>query len=274
MGCSSRAFVTGIREGTPRKRIRPRCVLIETIVEPRSSSRPDQRCAARGPKLQSFINMDRYNIATSSAQENELARSLDVVHVIDNNLPSDSRQDVNKLNGTFIQPHPNKFKKFQQLGGNGWYYNCCELSNLCSCPPRYDGKFYCLACNEETTSLAQRLFKYQCSMCSCMHIQFKTSSTRRIIGVFKLYRVQLSEETVKRANLSSRERERMKLPNDDNIGGTKDMFHIREFLNHPSGIESILNTSALQNYYSIDSNTYSLRVEKLWNGKLNISQHP
>lgn len=80
---------------------------------------------------------------------------------------------------------------------------------------------------------------------------------RRNIGVIKLYKAQLSSsDDVKRANLSSRKRERIKLPNYDDISGTKDTFHIRDFLRHPSGIESILNTSALQSYYSLDSNTY------------------
>lgn len=80
--------------------------------------------------------------------------------------------------------------------------------------------------------------------------------SRRSIGVCKVYKAQLSSDAVKRANLSSRKRERIKLPKYDDISDTKDAFHIREFLSHPSGIESILNTSALQSYYSLDSNTY------------------
>lgn len=59
----------------------------------------------------------------------------------------------------------------------------------------------------------------------------------------------------KRANLSARKRDRVKLPNYDN--GSKDkIYHISEFLSHPSGIEAILNTSALQSFEFLDANKY------------------
>lgn len=95
----------------------------------------------------------------------------------------------------------------------------------------------------------------ECCMFRCLRYQF---FSRRNVGVVNLYKVQLSSETVKRANLTSRKTERIKLPKYDDIRGTKNTFHISEFLSHPSGIESILNTSALQSYYSLDSNTYRL----------------
>lgn len=101
---------------------------------------------------------------------------------------------------------------------------------------------------------------------TCSVLGFPSCSTcRRNIGVIKLHKAQLSSSSddVKRANLSSRKRERIKLPNYDDISGTKDTFHIRDFLRHPSGIESILNTSALQSYYSLDSNTYRCILPRL-----------
>ncbi|KAL1830543.1 hypothetical protein ACET3Z_000194 [Daucus carota] len=89
------------------------------------------------------------------------------------------------------------------------------------------------------------------------------SSCRRNRGIARLYKAQMSSDAVKRANLSSRKTESIKLPNYDDISRTSDMFHIREFLRHPSGIESILNTSALQSYYSLDSNTYRCTLPRL-----------
>ncbi|KAK1372419.1 MraW methylase family protein [Heracleum sosnowskyi] len=98
---------------------------------------------------------------------------------------------------------------------------------------------------------------------TCSVLGSCSTCRRSIGGVVKLYKAQLSSDAVKRANLSSRKRERIKLPNYDDISGTKDMFHVREFLRHPSGIQSILNTSALQTYYSIDSNTYRCILPRL-----------
>ncbi|KAK1394835.1 hypothetical protein POM88_013891 [Heracleum sosnowskyi] len=40
------------------------------------------------------------------------------------------------------------------LGGNGWYYNCCPT--CARAPQDMNGKYYCLACNEDIESLAQR----------------------------------------------------------------------------------------------------------------------
>ncbi|XP_074344869.1 uncharacterized protein LOC141683952 isoform X2 [Apium graveolens] len=100
-------------------------------------------------------------------------------------------------------------------------------------------------------------------ICISSVLGFSNCSTCRSRGVVQLYKARLSSDAVKRANLSSRKRERIKLPNYDDISNTKDAFHIREFLSHPSGIESMLNTSALQSYYSIDSNTYRCILPRL-----------
>ncbi|GFQ03708.1 hypothetical protein PHJA_002514600 [Phtheirospermum japonicum] len=67
-------------------------------------------------------------------------------------------------------------------------------------------------------------------------------------------KAKLSESNAKRANLCATRKERIKLPNYDH--GENSIYHISEFLSHPSGVESILNTRALQNYQSLDSNLY------------------
>lgn len=78
---------------------------------------------------------------------------------------------------------------------------------------------------------------------------------RKINEVIKVEKSNPSESNAKKANLSATKKERIKLPNyDDGYGGKS--FHISEFLRHPSGIQAMLNTSALQNYEALDSNTY------------------
>lgn len=66
----------------------------------------------------------------------------------------------------------------------------------------------------------------------------------------------LSDSDSKRANLSARKKERIKLPKHDGIGGDNISFHISEFLSHKSGVEAMLNKRALQSFESIDSNMY------------------
>jgi len=59
----------------------------------------------------------------------------------------------------------------------------------------------------------------------------------------------------KKANLFAAKKERIRLPTySDDLGGKK--YHISEFLSHPSGIEAVLNTKAMQSFQSLDANTY------------------
>ena len=77
----------------------------------------------------------------------------------------------------------------------------------------------------------------------------------RVIKVEKATNSVSSESNTKKANLSAARKERIKLPNyGDECGGNT--FHIKEFLNHPSGIEAMLNTGALKAFQSLDTNTY------------------
>lgn len=82
------------------------------------------------------------------------------------------------------------------------------------------------------------------------------SFSRKRIGVVEVIKSNLSDSDSKRANLSARKKERIKLPKHDGIGGDNKSFHISEFLSHKSGVEAMLNKRALQSFESIDSNMY------------------
>lgn len=69
-------------------------------------------------------------------------------------------------------------------------------------------------------------------------------------------RADSSVSDAKRANLSARKKERIKLPNYGDGVGVNRSYHISEFFSHPSGIEAIINSRALQSYQPIDSNLY------------------
>lgn len=90
------------------------------------------------------------------------------------------------------------------------------------------------------------------------------SNTRKKSKVIKLNISTPSESNVKKANLSASRKERIKLPNyefDDWCGGKT--FHISEFLGHPSGIQAMLNTNALQSFQPLDTNTYRCFLPKV-----------
>ncbi|KAK4728041.1 hypothetical protein R3W88_021029 [Solanum pinnatisectum] len=80
---------------------------------------------------------------------------------------------------------------------------------------------------------------------------------RKRVGVVEVIKSNLSNSDAKRANLSARKKDRIKLPKLDSIGGDNKSLHISEFLSHKSGVEAMLNKRALQSFESIDSNTYS-----------------
>ncbi|CAA7398787.1 unnamed protein product [Spirodela intermedia] len=56
------------------------------------------------------------------------------------------------------------------------------------------------------------------------------------------------------ANLSAKHKESIKLP--EYTDGNGKSFPISEFINHPSGVESILNTRALQSIERLETSTY------------------
>nr|QOS14438.1 hypothetical protein [Solanum tuberosum] len=97
----------------------------------------------------------------------------------------------------------------------------------------------------------------QYGSCSIPSFQFQECSfSRKRAGVVEVIKSNLSNSDAKRANLSARKKDRIKLPKHDSIGGDNKSLHISEFLSHKSGVEAMLNKRALQSIESIDSNTY------------------
>lgn len=71
----------------------------------------------------------------------------------------------------------------------------------------------------------------------------------------KVSEVASSDSNAKKANLCATKKERVKLPTySSGLQGTA--YHFSEFLRHPSGIEAMLNTRALQSFECLDTNTY------------------
>ncbi|KAK4277101.1 hypothetical protein QN277_015151 [Acacia crassicarpa] len=80
--------------------------------------------------------------------------------------------------------------------------------------------------------------------------------------VIKVSEVTSSDSNAKKANLCAAKKERVKLPTySGGLQGTG--YHFSEFLRHPSGIEAMLNTRALQSFECLDANTYRCTLPKL-----------
>ncbi|XWS72889.1 hypothetical protein CRYUN_Cryun02cG0078400 [Craigia yunnanensis] len=77
------------------------------------------------------------------------------------------------------------------------------------------------------------------------------------------YIVASSKSNAKRANLSASRTQRVTLPVYDETSKGGQPYHISHFLSHPSGIQAILNTSALQNFQFLDTNVYRCTLPKL-----------
>ncbi|KAE8652183.1 uncharacterized protein LOC101204116 [Cucumis sativus] len=88
----------------------------------------------------------------------------------------------------------------------------------------------------------------------------KFSSPRKKFETTKLSKATNSETNTKKANLSVKKREKIRLPSYSGQGRT---YHIKEFLNHPSGIEAMLNKNALKSFQLLDANTYRCTLPKL-----------
>ncbi|XP_023545729.1 uncharacterized protein LOC111805082 [Cucurbita pepo subsp. pepo] len=89
----------------------------------------------------------------------------------------------------------------------------------------------------------------------------KFSSPRKKFEGIKVSKATDSETNTKRANLSVTRKEKIKLPSYSGREGRT--YHIREFLNHPSGIEAMINKNALKSFQSLDANTYRCTLHKL-----------
>ncbi|KMT17611.1 hypothetical protein BVRB_2g035620 isoform B [Beta vulgaris subsp. vulgaris] len=84
-------------------------------------------------------------------------------------------------------------------------------------------------------------------------------STRKVVDIIQANKDDSAKSNVKRALLAARKKERIKLPSYENarVGET---YHISQFLNHPTGVEAMLNVNVLENYVSIDVNTYRCKI--------------
>lgn len=89
-------------------------------------------------------------------------------------------------------------------------------------------------------------------------------SARKKTSLIIVNSTDSSFSNVKLAKLSARKEERLKLPNLHDGGGDKKIvYRFNEFLNHPSGIEAMLNTRALQSFQFLGSNLYRCTLPKV-----------
>lgn len=88
---------------------------------------------------------------------------------------------------------------------------------------------------------------------------FNSPSARKVVDVIQVTKDDSTKSNVKKALLSAKKKERIKLPNYDDARDGQ-MYHISKFLSHPTGVEAILNVNALQSYVSIDNNTYRCKI--------------
>ncbi|CAO2817967.1 unnamed protein product [Amaranthus hypochondriacus] len=88
---------------------------------------------------------------------------------------------------------------------------------------------------------------------------FPSSSSRKVLDVIRVIKDDSNKSNVKKALLAARKKERTKLPFVEN-GRFGEMYHISEFLKHPTGIKAMLNVNALENYVSINTNTYRCKL--------------
>ncbi|XP_043713988.1 uncharacterized protein LOC122662423 isoform X2 [Telopea speciosissima] len=92
-------------------------------------------------------------------------------------------------------------------------------------------------------------------------LAFQKTMTRRKNSSHPTTLLELAQPTTKKANLSARRKESIKLPNY--VDGHGRIYPISEFLSHPSGVEAILNTRALQSFESVDLKTYRCSLPKI-----------
>ncbi|XP_010278457.1 PREDICTED: uncharacterized protein LOC104612648 isoform X2 [Nelumbo nucifera] len=133
------------------------------------------------------------------------------------------------------------------------------VGNILSLSARVAGAIHGLRLRGRVLHLPQHLFSPP----------FSSVSSNQTVKSNKIEAIQLpkaevsgSNSNVKKANLFARRKESVKLPNyDDGCGGN--LYPISAFLNHPSGVETILNKDALQSLQSLDSNTYRCTLQKI-----------
>ncbi|XP_022729115.1 uncharacterized protein LOC111284614 [Durio zibethinus] len=103
------------------------------------------------------------------------------------------------------------------------------------------------------------------------HLRNSSSSRRKatLTLPIKLHRHKennlVASSNAKRASLTASRTQKVKLPVYGDTSEVKgdQPYHISHFLSHPSGIEAMLNTSALQNFEFLDTNAYRCTLPKL-----------
>lgn len=84
-------------------------------------------------------------------------------------------------------------------------------------------------------------------------------STRKVVDIIQFVKDDSNKSNVKRALLAARKKGRIMLPSYENscVG---EMYHISQFLKHPTGVEAMLNVNVLQDYVPINANTYRCKL--------------
>ncbi|PIA44070.1 hypothetical protein AQUCO_01800250v1 [Aquilegia coerulea] len=85
--------------------------------------------------------------------------------------------------------------------------------------------------------------------------------SRTRVEVVQDVNTQPAKLNVKIANLFARKKERIKLP--DYGDECQKLYPISKFLSQPSGLESILNTKAFEDFQFLESNTYRCILPKI-----------
>ncbi|KAM0026922.1 hypothetical protein Hdeb2414_s0020g00563681 [Helianthus debilis subsp. tardiflorus] len=124
----------------------------------------------------------------------------------------------------------------------------------------------------ELLTVVMIVFKFEASLPSSIvfpetyphQASCKRFRSRRRLRVFSCSNDNFTESKVKKAKLSARKQERVKIPSytiTDGEGGK--LYPIQEFLSHPSGIEALLNKHALQSVEQLDATTYRCTLPPL-----------
>ncbi|KAI7739064.1 hypothetical protein M8C21_005223 [Ambrosia artemisiifolia] len=93
---------------------------------------------------------------------------------------------------------------------------------------------------------------------------FNRLRSRRRLRVFNCSNEKFTESKVKKAKLSARKQERVKIPSYSIIDGEGEkLYPIKEFLSHPSGTEALLNKDVLQSVEQLDATTYRCTLPPL-----------
>ncbi|XP_071693358.1 uncharacterized protein [Rutidosis leptorrhynchoides] len=85
--------------------------------------------------------------------------------------------------------------------------------------------------------------------------------SRRIFRISNCGNENYKDSNVKKARLSASKQDRVRIPVVGDKG--EKIYPVKEFLSHPSGIEALLNTHALQSVQQLDTTTYRCTLPPL-----------